>query len=317
MFSISFSLNNHKGNSVAEYALPIAIVGMVIFALLSLTDLGQIFQTKLTSSQKGTLQDESLNQEITGHLNPGDLPSAENLRAYYRGNGFTYSEGNTVCLGGTNCIAVPNIPEGVVAEVDGTLGGRSTHQLAAFLQQIAQQLAADGADRQLQNLVQGLANKGHQMADSQLSIFEYASNRSETYKNSYKYNEDEAERNDPTQTRMCINDPRCEKQVINTNNTLRQLTANTQEFSTLHQQLNSYLQSHPKALEGIPGAAEMINQSANRITEIQRGFKLTNQTDAQSYGVYYNYATNPGQITRFNANTICTSGEGGEGCHRI
>lgn len=308
------------GNSLVEYTLPIAIVALVVFSLLSQMDLGLTFQSKLTNSQKGTMEGEALNQEIAGHLAPGGLGSKENLRAYYKGNGFTYSEGNTVCLGGQNCMTVPNIADGSVAEVDGGLGGQTTRKLADFLQKIAQQLEEDGADPQLKNLVKDLANKGHQMADGQLGLFEYATTGSESYKNSYKVNGNS--NGDPKYTTICPNDDDCSKQRIKTTNTYNQLNINHQEFSSLHQQLKNYLQMHPGALEGLPGAESIINQSADQISQIQQNLSLESSTDSASFNQdgsskYYNYATNVGHVTRFNANTICTRGEGGDGCHRI
>lgn len=154
-----------KGQSITEYTLALGLVGIV--ALGSVAVLGNGIQTGLNSAMvPGT------SGPTSGGPQANPLSgSAQNLPGVNGGIGGVVPPPlpgqDQVCFGSGLCANIALVPEGTKIDVLGTNGGEWTHQFANTLQEIADQIKAEGLDLDLAKKISQLAAQGHTMGDTQ------------------------------------------------------------------------------------------------------------------------------------------------------
>lgn len=270
-----------NGNSSMEYVLPIALVVVLGGVFAFTVDFQGLFRGTIERTNHGVIEDQTLKVKPTGSVDTG-LLNAAGRRELYRTRGETFTDGNEVCLQGNICFVVPEIPEGTVGEVDGGLGGDLTAKLASMLKTLADQLEAAGGEGALVNHIRDLANQGYTLAEFQKGF-----------------------------QRECRGTCDLDSDAIAQDKT--DYAAAKRKFDTLKKDVKDLFKSHPASLALAPEAEAIIHYSADQISTIASGVEIKAKF-ADGESANDEMFANSAQLTRFNSNTICTVGQGGEPC---
>ena len=204
-----------------------------------------------------------------------------------------------ICYGNGMCV---NIPLGEAARVQ-TLagnGGDRTLANARVLRQIAEQLRAEDPNSPLADLIEELANEGHEMGAGEQALAGFCPAGDTCGAASVDGQLSEVSISEAT-TRL--------------NDMLSGLTGNQAEFNSLHTEINQYLANHPQALP--PELASLVNHEAGEINTIANAIDNHTSTDqirADEYRTVSYEVDEGAELTRSDSNTICAVSGGS--CHR-
>jgi hypothetical protein len=289
------------GNSVIEYALPIATVGILLLGVMMSGLFDISMESQLKGSQKADILNKTLLTDNEGHLTLGDVP--EDLHeGYFKGNGITYTKGNEFCLMGQLCSTIPNIPARGVVEVDGGLGGGTVSKISKLLSELADHLKQVGADPSFVSKVRALANRGHLISSSLLAGNQYKSAKGFSNLNDWR-------------------------PIVDSQGAIwKQAEDRTAAFRNEYDSLTKFLKSNPSIQKQMPEAVELIRLASGNIERAGFGMKSLNAYNGVPYpGSWDNYTgknvpvngvmmVNQGKFIQMNANTICKAGEAGPQC---
>ncbi|MBY0404431.1 MAG: hypothetical protein K2X66_11075 [Cyanobacteria bacterium] len=291
----------HYGNSVVEYALPMATVGILLLGVMMSGLFDISMESQLKGGQKADILNKTLLTDNQGHLTLKDVPE-ELHEGYFKGNGITYTKGNEFCLMGQFCSTVPNIPGKGVVEVDGGLGGGTVAKLSKLLSELADHLKQVGADSSFVSKVRALANRGHLISSSLLAGNQYKTPKGFGNDNEWGH--------------------MCELQGA----IWKQAGDRTAAFRSDYASLTKFLKSNPSIEKQMPEAVELIRLASGNIERAGFGIQSLNAYNGVPYpGPWDNYTgknvpvngvmmVNQGRFIQMNANTICKAGEAGPQC---
>ena len=281
-----------KGQSLAEYGIAaaliaIASIGAVTAVSGALGDLGQSTGDQMFNGGASQNFGSSPSMALTASsLTPGGI------------NNVLPSPGadqQQVCLSNNYCL---NIPASVPADVAAGLGNGTNQRIAArasILEQIAEQIDAEGGDSIVSHMLRDMANSGHGLA-KEFAVIEDMANCHLGLPCS------------ATDTNQSIGDWH---DLVNTyggmGDTLIGLGTVThlQGVLATNGSLQAYLENHPGALD--PTLNAIVQSEVLEIDAIHNAFEIP-----ETPGTLGNSATN----THLSSNNICTV-SGDSGCQVV
>lgn len=279
---------SRPANSLAEYALPLAVVGVVVCSMMSSGLLNENLQIATQLTNNGTLSDTRLDIDRVGNMDKSLIQKGEDLKQYYLIEGISFVEGNTACFGDAGCLEFPNIAGGPVTEVDGTLGGRTVSQYSKLLLKLAKNLKERGAPDRLVSLVESLGKSGMKIGNNILNI--------------------------PRGTIECY--PDCADYNVPGRGYgqyyFNKAAAST-EFQQLKAKLDQYLQANPAVAESFASAAPIVNGASTNILQAAQGSLTGPIMPGTTLNTSVTYVAS-GKLVKMNATTICQTVNGNQTC---
>lgn len=159
------------GNSLMEYALPIALVVVASGALFIAVDWQHLMQGQTTATVHGELNNRTVTVHSLGELADPSWAPVDPLADFPEfGSSNAPPPGpneDQFCWRNGFCVNLPRTEKVNAGETAGGLGGRYTRQQLAILEKMNQALMSDPANRDLVALLTKTALKGHELAGMQ------------------------------------------------------------------------------------------------------------------------------------------------------
>lgn len=234
-----------KGNTLAEYSLPIALLVVVGGALIA-SNTTELFEGKLASVVKGNVVQKQLNVSQLGQFSlPADT---KNLKA-------PAPDMTQVCfMNPAACLQFPVIDPSK-QEAVGSMGEKELMSLVALLENLPELLESLGVDPAVVSQVTDLANKGHALSNSLKEI----------------------------QT-LCPSGETCSGEQMDQAkmalSTLKETDLDA--FNGLWQNLQAYLKQNPTALNAFPQAYGIIENQVQDIQALVSSLNFLNKNVVES-----------------------------------
>lgn len=273
-----------KGQSLAEYAVALGLVGIV--ALTSMVLLGNSVQTGLSTAMTGqTPKTVPPVVPPPGTINPGGMGGV--VPPPQPGQ-------EQICFTSGLCANIFVISANTHLDVAGGNGGEFTHQFANTLKEIADQIKAEGLDPNLAQLISDLANQGHTLGDTEGA-----------YGNTCGSN-----------PQLSAGTFFCSSQAQNEALTHAHTQAN-ELFQIMFLKVSEAMNHYPGKLKN--DAKAIIDSQSQQIMTLSQEYFNSYVTMSNSYqGNDLNEVggiVDGGKLTHQSANTICT--QGGHNCHQV
>ncbi len=89
------SFKSHLANSIVEYTLPLAVVGITVYGLLNNGIFSENLNQFTQATNNGTLKETQLDIDRVGNVDMSQLQKDEDLKQYYLIEGISFVEGST------------------------------------------------------------------------------------------------------------------------------------------------------------------------------------------------------------------------------
>lgn len=293
--------HNLPGVSLTEYSLVFGLVAIV--GIGGLTVLGETirddFANMITRKPPAPIATPTIAPTPTVPVSatptpsPAVIPSPPSVVVSTAGiGGVVPSPANgqqKVCFGSGLCANVTVVNDQTHPDVSGGNGGQLTHQFANTLSQIAQQVAKEGSDPGLADLISQLANQGHGIGGLQDSM-----------------------------SGQCKPNSAAGKCTIQMAYTGDQTDPNSSQLNTLKSDFQTKLSAVMNQLQGFQqplkdDIAIIIQSQSNQIMTLANGYQATVNI-APKGGSKMVTNSNNAQLIHQSANTICD--QGGHNCHQ-
>lgn len=236
--TIASPLQSRLGNSMAEYIMPVALVGLVGFACAN-AGFFDGFLTFTTKTNKGLMQGKTL---IGSNI--GVLTASEILSNAAHDVPEMKADEEQVCFAARGvCVNVPLIQKAAGAETVGGLGGDDVDKLTRVLDQLPDILAELEVDPAVVDLVTKLSKQGHTIG-AQLNSVEAICPGG-----------------------VCGTANGENAKAVLASITGPDITAFLNDFKTL----DAYLQKNPNALDKFPEAYGIIRNQVEQIQQLVAG----------------------------------------------
>lgn len=279
------SFKSHLANSLVEYTLPLAVVGITIYGLLNNGLFDENLKQFTQTTNNGSMKETQLDIDRVGNVDMSQLQTDADLKQYYLIEGISFVEGNTACFGDAGCLTIPNIRGGAVAEVDGTLGGRTISQYSKMLLEMAKNMKERGAPDDLASRIERLGKTGMSMGATMLAV--------------------------PRGNVHCGSN--CDDYYSpggSVGHLLIQKSNLLAAFNSYKAELNQYFAKNPGMKEAFGSASPIVDMASANINQAAKGWSVDTNEDHWVYSP-------TGRLVQSNATTICQTVNGNTSCPTV